>query len=68
MQPFPTDGKKYYRLPDRHNHARKTDAHEIQNLTNDVTDTHPSITDPLGMYTGMPADPYELPIQDVDDL
>ena len=26
------------------------------------------ITDPLGSYTGRPADPYETPVQDADDL
>ena len=25
-------------------------------------------TDPQGMYTGVPADPYETPVQDADDL
>ena len=25
-------------------------------------------TDPLGMYTGVPENPYEQPIQDADDL
>jgi hypothetical protein len=25
-------------------------------------------TDPQGMYTGVPLDPYELPVQDADDL
>jgi len=25
-------------------------------------------TDPQGMYTGVPADPYEKPVQDADDL
>ncbi len=25
-------------------------------------------TDPLGSYTGVPDDPYEEPVQDVDDL
>lgn len=25
-------------------------------------------TDPLGMYTGVPRDPYEKPVQDADDL
>ncbi len=24
--------------------------------------------DPLGMYTGVPSDPYSKPVQDVDDL
>lgn len=25
-------------------------------------------TDPQGSYTGTPADPYEIPVQDADDL
>lgn len=25
-------------------------------------------SDPMGSYTGCPSDPYELPIQDADDL
>lgn len=25
-------------------------------------------TDPQGMYTGVAVDPYEMPIQDADDL
>ena len=24
--------------------------------------------DPLGSYTGVPKDPYSMPVQDVDDL
>ena len=24
--------------------------------------------DPLGSYTGVPQDPYSMPVQDVDDL
>lgn len=27
-----------------------------------------SDTDPQGMYTGLPEDPYEVPVQDADDL
>ncbi len=27
-----------------------------------------SFTDPLGMYTGVPENPYEEPVQDADDL
>lgn len=27
-----------------------------------------SFTDPQGMYTGLPRDPYEVPVQDADDL
>ncbi len=25
-------------------------------------------TDPQGMYTGVPENPYEVPVQDADDL
>ena len=28
----------------------------------------PSKTDPQGSYTGLPEDPLEVPVQDVDDL
>ena len=28
----------------------------------------PIITDPMGSYTGRPADPEDKPIQDADDL
>lgn len=28
----------------------------------------PSNTDPQGMYTGVPDDPWEKPVQDADDL
>lgn len=28
----------------------------------------PSEMDPLGMYTGNPQEPYEIPVQDADDL
>ena len=28
----------------------------------------PSSTDPQGMYTGVPRDPREKPVQDADDL
>lgn len=27
-----------------------------------------SDTDPLGMWTGVPKDPHEKPVQDADDL
>lgn len=27
-----------------------------------------SKNDPLGSYTGKPSDPYEMPVQDADDL
>lgn len=28
----------------------------------------PELLDPLGSYTGVPADPTETPVQDADDL
>lgn len=28
----------------------------------------PSNTDPQGMYTGVPENPWERPVQDADDL
>jgi hypothetical protein len=31
-------------------------------------DLQASRTDPQGSYTGCPADPYEVPVQDADDL
>lgn len=38
-------------------------------LTRDKFDTLGMIlTDPQGSYTGRPADPYETPVQDADDL
>ena len=40
----------------------------IQNKVAQVTDKHPSKTDPLGSYTGMPENPDEKPVQDADDL
>jgi hypothetical protein len=33
-----------------------------------VSDPAPIVTDPNGSYTGRPKDPYEIPIQDADDL
>lgn len=34
----------------------------------DCKDLQASRTDPQGSYTGCPADPYEVPVQDADDL
>lgn len=33
-----------------------------------VTQMPPSLTDPLGSYTGRPFIPNEIPVQDADDL
>ena len=32
------------------------------------TEEQRSATDPLGMWTGVPENPYEKPVQDADDL
>ena len=29
---------------------------------------YPIVTDPMGMYSGDPKDPFEAPVQDADDL
>ena len=34
----------------------------------DLTIWQSARTDPQGSYTGTPADPYEVPVQDADDL
>lgn len=34
----------------------------------ELTDLRDDRTDPLGSYTGRPADPRETPVQDADDL
>lgn len=34
----------------------------------DMTIWQSAKTDPQGSYTGTPADPYEVPVQDADDL
>ncbi|MCI9512928.1 MAG: hypothetical protein HFF61_01165 [Oscillospiraceae bacterium] len=34
----------------------------------DYKDLQASRTDPQGSYTGCPTNPYEVPVQDADDL
>ena len=46
--------------------GKKTDPME---KAMDIAKTAPHpLTDPYGMYTGVPADPKEKPVQDADDL
>lgn len=40
----------------------------MKQKVNPVTEEQQSRTDPLGMWTGVPEDPYEKPVQDADDL
>lgn len=39
-----------------------------ENLSLDGKLMQDIVTDPFGMYTGIPDDPEERPIQDADDL
>lgn len=68
MQNTPYTGKQYYRLPDKHNRTNRFDPPKNESVIAAVTATVPSNTDPLGMYTGVPEDPHEIPVQDADDL
>ena len=47
--------------------AKKAVTHP-QPLITSMTHPHPSATDPLGSWTGVPADEGEEPTQDADDL
>lgn len=33
-----------------------------------ISENPPSKTDPQGSWTGKPAEPYDIPVQDADDL
>ena len=46
---------------------RKKKADPMQDAM-DMTDFSADATDPMGSYTGPPVDPYEVPVQDADDL
>ncbi|MGI5893041.1 MAG: hypothetical protein ACOX6P_00445 [Candidatus Merdivicinus sp.] len=37
-------------------------------LVSSLSHPHPSDTDPLGSWTGIPESPDDMPIQDADDL
>lgn len=49
-------------------HKRKKHITEVTWPVGPDGTLRPSGTDPLGMYTGIPEDRFELPVQDVDDL
>jgi hypothetical protein len=36
--------------------------------TQNIQHTGKIVTDPMGTYTGVPANPYDTPVQDADDL
>lgn len=50
--------------------TRKPSDHEERPMDKamDMTIWQHAKTDPQGSYTGTPADPYEVPVQDADDL
>ncbi len=33
-----------------------------------ISENPPSAADPQGSWTGKPAEPYDIPVQDADDL
>lgn len=39
-----------------------------QDAVRQIVDEGPSFTDPQGSWTGKPAEKYEKPVQDADDL
>lgn len=41
---------------------------EQGDIVHQILQQKPSKQDPLGMYTGKPIDPDEVPVQDADDL
>lgn len=40
----------------------------IEKIVNEIVNVKSPKTDPQGMYTGVPINPYEKPVQDADDL
>ncbi len=70
---------KKYKYKTHTEHVRVTildDKPDYQNQNKDLLnkekiplyDGHTPKTDPFGSYTGVCANPYEVPVQDVDDL
>ena len=55
-------GKKHAPEPAGRRQAR------VERVARRMADQVPSPTDPQGSYTGRPANPYERPVQDADDL
>lgn len=48
------------------NSKRKPSAKKVKSLK--LSENKPIKSDVQGSYTGVPADPYEKPVQDADDL
>ncbi len=47
---------------------KRKKSHDPMEKAMDLTIWQSAKTDPQGSYTGTPADPYEVPVQDADDL
>lgn len=41
---------------------------DAEKIVESIMEAGQSFTDPLGMWTGKPADAHTLPVQDADDL
>ena len=58
----------YRRGPGNHVAVKRTRATKNSPLVNAIVNRQPSDTDPQGMYTGLPLNEDERPVQDADDL
>lgn len=55
--------------PDKKSHSHGKDCPELtKRVINQVVSMKSCRTDPQGSYTGKPVNPYEVPVQDADDL
>ncbi|MCH5325385.1 MAG: hypothetical protein J1E39_09225 [Eubacterium sp.] len=48
--------------------AKKADKQDATERSLEVIAMRDDYTDPFGSYTGIADDPYEVPVQDADDL
>ncbi|MFZ2539954.1 MAG: hypothetical protein WAX04_13825 [Oscillospiraceae bacterium] len=52
----------------RKSNMKQTKATSNADIVNAIINQAPSPNDPNGSYTGKPLNPYEVPVQDQDDL
>ena len=60
--------KKQEKNVNNSSHNSKNTARRAEFSMNTSEDQKRIDTDPFGSYTGVPDDPFDVPIQDVDDL
>lgn len=65
---MPYNNTPYNNSQDSKYSFRKKKQKVYLNIIDGIEYDGKSPTDPLGMYTGVPEDPYEEPVQDADDL